>query len=621
MATPIIGLRIAGTKQRQAGFAPLVNIGVLAGGEGDNMDRVTLVAEKPAYIIKHAADYLLYQLIDRQVKSFDADAPGVLSIALTIPSSMQLANGASPYQLLREIYEKFLSTYMERLSDGRHCFINADNDSEVFRSILARYPMEERKSSYVRMNPKGLTGIVCVPPAELGDFFKNTQYKEFSNFKDIEVGVNCHSQVTPGLDRLQIPLPPAVYEVLVNGKRVGKLMQSPTDSYMASAEDSKEYTYESVEFTLGELLAAPSNSIIKNGANISLDSQNNYIRCELNKKDIYYTFVYEWVDHVGDNAKNKILSFVKNEKLKFYLGQENASDTLLDSTRNIKASNINGRIITVDSQTIGIFSLNVLSSVNDAKRQIVTKIIINKKAIGTQQNMGRTLQSHDITKPINDFQGDTPQKPVVPEPRPNKMIDIKSFLFGVVIGLLIGVLLWFVIPSSSAKEDNPLPDDNIENINPVDDVADQNALLDNPEPSINDEVGEGENVVSPEVDKDEEEAKKQQAADAKAKAEAKAEADAQAKIDKASLIQFVSEIPSLEEYKKHPGYKVLSNSERTAIESFLNPDQFKDSLNTTALKNLKRQIKQSSYSFKTMDDVRKVQYEIIKFLNDPNNKK
>ena len=51
MATPIIGLRIAGTKQRQAGFAPLVNVGVLAGGEGDNMDRVTLVAEKPAYII------------------------------------------------------------------------------------------------------------------------------------------------------------------------------------------------------------------------------------------------------------------------------------------------------------------------------------------------------------------------------------------------------------------------------------------------------------------------------------------------------------------------------------------------------------------------------------------
>ena len=74
--TSQIALRIAGTKQRQAGFAPLVTVGVLAGGEGNNMDQVPLVNDKPGYIIKHTEEYILYLLIDRRVKSFDADAPG-----------------------------------------------------------------------------------------------------------------------------------------------------------------------------------------------------------------------------------------------------------------------------------------------------------------------------------------------------------------------------------------------------------------------------------------------------------------------------------------------------------------------------------------------------------------
>ena len=112
-----IALRISGTKQRQAGFAPLVSAGVLAGNEGENMDRVLLVPETPAFLVKHAEDYILYLLIDRRVKSFDADAPGVLSIALTIGSAVQLADGKSPYTLLMEVYDTFRTLYMTPMSE------------------------------------------------------------------------------------------------------------------------------------------------------------------------------------------------------------------------------------------------------------------------------------------------------------------------------------------------------------------------------------------------------------------------------------------------------------------------------------------------------------------------
>ena len=52
-----ITLYIGGTKQRQAGFTDLVIIGVFPEREFKNMDRVTLIAEKPVWSIKHTSDY------------------------------------------------------------------------------------------------------------------------------------------------------------------------------------------------------------------------------------------------------------------------------------------------------------------------------------------------------------------------------------------------------------------------------------------------------------------------------------------------------------------------------------------------------------------------------------
>ena len=191
-----LALRVAGTKQRRAGFAPLVTVGVLAGDEGANMYRSTMVAERPAYVVKHAPTYILYQLIDRGAKPFDADANGVLSIALTISSNSQLAEGKSPFTLLDEVYKKFVETYMESTSDGRLSFIDTDNDNEIFREIVSQYKLEPRRSSYVTMSQQGLTGVVCVPQDKLVDFFANTQYKEFAQFKDIEIGISCAAQET-----------------------------------------------------------------------------------------------------------------------------------------------------------------------------------------------------------------------------------------------------------------------------------------------------------------------------------------------------------------------------------------------------------------------------------------
>lgn len=452
MANPMISLRIAGTKQRQAGFAPLATVGVLAGNEGDNMDRVTMVAEKPAYIVKHAADYILYGLIDRQVKSFDADAPGVLSIALTIPSNMQLANNVSPFRLIQDIYETFLFTYMERLSDGRDSFVNVDCDSDLFRKMLNQYSLEERKSVYIKMNPQGMTGIVCVSPNDLEDFFRNTQYKEFASFKDIEVGVSCQRQVSMGLERLQIPLPQNVFDVWVNGKSTGSTMQSPTDSFYASDQNSSTYSYESVEFTLAELINTPLNRITKNGAKISIDFLKNRIYCDLQKIDVFYDFVYEWTDNVGD-AQNKIESFVKSKNIRIYFGEEDVSPTLFGRGK-IKASDIKGRTLEIKPKTVGSYSLNAHSDIDELKHQIITRIIINKRAIEAPQNTERSSQQNRVlvATSVNNsigsddyFKGGEKQTEATTNAQKKKVVfDIKSFAVGVFVGLILGIGIWFV---------------------------------------------------------------------------------------------------------------------------------------------------------------------------------
>lgn len=614
MATPFIGLRIAGTKQRQAGFAPLVNVGVLSGGEGDNMDRVTMVAEKPAYIIKHASDYILYQLIDRQVKSFDADAPGVLSIALTIPKNQQLANDASPYRLIREIYEKFLEIYMEKISDGRNSFLNVDCDSELFRSILGQYPLEERKSSYIPMDPRGLTGIVCVSPSNMDDFFRNTQYKEFASYKDIEVGVNCFNQVSQGLDNLQIPLPPVVYSIKVKGKLTGETMQLPSDSYTAKVESDNLYTYGSVSFTLGDLLNAPNNSLSMPGGIISLDFRKNCINCDLKKYDILYSFVYKWTDNIG-NSKDKIISQAKSGYVQLFFGDVDVTSTLW-SGGQVKASYSRGREVVIKKSSSVPYKIKVSTDINSFSHQVVVTITINKPSDKSLYEAKQPPIVHSKTKsPSNvnlsynygdDMGGDTGQSA---NDSKNK-IDIKSFLLGLLLGLSLGFGSW--VTYSMINSENKMTPDGQAGAGSINDPDTMKQAV------MGDAASKKQESTSKAPEKN-----GQQKDEGISSTEYKAEkAVDEAKIKKEAiedLIEYVGSRPSLNDYKNHKGYKYLTNKQKIAIEAFLNLKQFQDKLNPQAYRKLENNYG-SKRTFKSMSDIESVQKEISEFLNDSNNK-
>lgn len=315
-----IGLCIAGTKSRQGGFTPFVITGILAGNEDSNMDRVTLVVEKPVYVIKHTNEYILYQLIDRKVKPCDRDTLGVLSIALTITRDMQLADGKSPYTLLKEVYDKFRNDYME--SDGNECdrFINKDVNPADFVSIMEQYPLENRSNNdYISMNPSGLSGKLRVPQEKMEDLFRDTQYREFAQFKEIEIGVNC--QTTPGLENIEIPRP-IVYAIVINDKRIEKTMSRPDDFFDTAIvlHDTSDIKYDNLSFCLEDLLNSPEHQIQSGKSTVTLDVDGRFIRCKIYKEEIKYSLEYQ-LEGGTEKDRQHVANDIVSKKIRLLMGE------------------------------------------------------------------------------------------------------------------------------------------------------------------------------------------------------------------------------------------------------------------------------------------------------------
>lgn len=375
-----IGLRIAGTKFRQGGFTPLVAVGILAGDAGNNMDKITVIAEKPVYVIKHTNDYILYQLIDRKVKPCDRDTVGILSIALTVTRDVQLANDKSPYSLLKEVYDKFVSEYMKRSSDGLDSFLNKNIDQDIFVSILEQYPLEPRPSSYIPMNPTGMSGILCVPHDKMVELFRDSQYKEFSSFKEIEIGANCMTM--PGLENIEIPRP-KIYSVIVNGTETGITMKKTTDSFNTTniLHDTQDITYDNITFSLAELQEAPNHKIDKGKSSIELDDAHNRIVCNINKKQLTYTIKYS-IEGGTDENKASVVYLIVENRIRLTIG-----GTVVRFTSNspkettIPASYANQEVNITPNQ-INALEFNIKSSIDNTKRNINVTIKLKPLTIG-----------------------------------------------------------------------------------------------------------------------------------------------------------------------------------------------------------------------------------------------
>ena len=144
----------------------------------------------------------------------------------------------------------------------------------------------------------------------------------------------------------------------------------------------------------------------------------------------------------------------------------------------------------------------------------------------------------------------------------------------------------------------------------------ENTILSVEEVDVPVETEAEEHVQSMEEKELEKQKREEAKAEAEAQAKLKAEKKAAEKVALADLIRVINS-KDLQKCRTHKGWGILSQQDKIAIEAVLNPDQFKDKVNGQGKFELKK-IKNRSFSFTSLSDVKAVQSEIATIIqNNP----
>ena len=651
-----IAMRIAGTKLRQGGFVPLATVGVLPAGEADNMDRVPLISETPSYIIKHTADYVLYLLMDLRVKSVDSSAFGVLSIALSISKGAQLANGKSPYTLLKELYEAFLRKYMMPSAEGYYVFLNRDVDGEEFRAIVNRYPLEARRSPYVEMTggAQGVSGMLCVPEDKMEEFFRDTHYPEFARFKELEVGSACST--TPGLENIQIPRP-VVYRVIVNGKENGVRLTLPSDTFRSNFRNTQYSEFTNVSFSLQELLSAPNQTLEFGQSRVVLDAANAVIRCTIHEEKFSYRFVFDWQwNGLNEDEQDEVKSYFIDGKVKLLVGGVDLGkyietpDLIRDGEygMNVKAE--------VNPRQTDKYKFSVSSHIDYTRRLYPISIIVQKRPASPPvtltyggerqgQTTSRGQQNAAVSRGRTNLPVATKNEQKAEEtdkkPKPNNKLKYAVIAFGVVC---IAALVFLGIRLLKSEPDSPVA----VKTDPQSELITRNDSIQNKQDSIPEDTTHliakhdtlpAETIEDQSVDaqlgKDKmlKDAEKKAAEDKKRKEEAKKQAenvkkqqDAVEKQEKNKRIdeakdQILSLLNKGEDWGACSGSKYWNDLPKTyqnAVEAVLY-QKINPKYDATLKRKIENKVKRKKY--KTWNDVLDAQIEVNGVINEYLNNK
>jgi len=608
-----IGLVIAGTKTRGGGFAPLVSVGVSPKDEFSNMDRVPLISEKPVYIIKHTQNYILYQIIDRMVKPCDRDTLGVLVVSMTINKDVQLADNKSPYSLLKETYDAFVANYMECGTDGIDKFKDSEINQDIFKKIVNKYPLETqiRKRYFIMNSASQIAGVICVPVEKMNDLFRDSQYREFEKFKEIEVGQNC--QTTAGLENLDIPRP-IPYRVVVNDKYCGELATRSeifdTARYFKNTENTK---YNNFKFSINMLLSSHEQKIDFDGDSYAqLDETNRCVNCHVHSEEIKYRVIYQ-LSGGNTDERNDILKYLLENKISI-TKKGQVLDFSTTHPTYIPASCVYENVsISLNKIQIGKRNLNldVQQRIDDRVRQVVIAIRITyqqspQPSLMPIPQQGKREKNERLQANKINF-NEAPKQQNGKKKMPMRLVfGIVGFLLGIFIG--ISVMLPTYIHTRDEKESLRADNTRLKNILSVvaTNVQDAGTSSMTDDHEAEEKAKEVERKAKEAEEKAKEVERKAKEAEEKAK-EAKEKAKEAKEKYRAQILDLVNK-KNLAGCRSHQGWKgnALTYKEKCAVEAILDLDKYKG----VAKQQIKGYLK--NITFNNWDEIVDAQYDIIK---------
>lgn len=285
-----ISLIIAGNKNLNAGCSPLILVGTTPFSQNDIslMDSQAQIAENPSFKIQHTKEYILYVLQTFVMQSCDSNRTnGCLYVYLVIKRNKQLACKQSPYDLLIKIYKKFLDSNTNLLGSGIYKYKEGSYDSQPFKEILDGCSLEERTRKYFVMSGESIGIVRCETEKKLEELFRDSQYSEFANYKEIEIGRECVPTILVDIPRSH------GYAVYLNGNLNGKLTKEDEKFYVQLSEPNEFQYYDSYSFTLNELRRYGGQ--LYNGK-VRLDENEEKILCNsgLIDREIEYDAVFQY---------------------------------------------------------------------------------------------------------------------------------------------------------------------------------------------------------------------------------------------------------------------------------------------------------------------------------------
>lgn len=259
---------ISGNKRSHEGFSTLLVIGTprfLPDGTHPGLDN-----NAEYYVVQNTPADTLLTLVNNNVSSVGAARRGLLKVAIAIPAGYRLAGGVSPHTLLRELYDLYMATYMQRGFGGAQ-FTERQEEAATFLPVLARYPLEP---SVTPIRPMTGSEAALVPADEgtAAALMLDTAYPEFTPYREIILAAtSCGVLPTLGIT---VPRPP-IYTVWVNDRNIGvvNLAQQPRILVTASAPD-QYHTTARLEFDIDEARTGRVNGV-------TVIDREEIIRCTL----------------------------------------------------------------------------------------------------------------------------------------------------------------------------------------------------------------------------------------------------------------------------------------------------------------------------------------------------
>ncbi len=251
-----------GNPQSQAGYTSLFYINnpqftaplnLSPGGMGNN---------EYYFQVSISKGYTNIVLIENNVRSEGAARMGVLKIATAFPVGYKLADNKSPYDLLKDVRDVFVSKYMEPLRGvPGHRFLKEFPGPEALIEAVDRYSLVEAGIPHRVMEGRE---SVFLRTDRIREFLRDFQYPELTGYKDVIVA--AEGDYMPRIELQEIPRRPK-WRLSVNGI-AQKWPSHVRDPFMEIVEVSKEsgspyYTYSAVTVNLRSLLENGGNDKVK----------------------------------------------------------------------------------------------------------------------------------------------------------------------------------------------------------------------------------------------------------------------------------------------------------------------------------------------------------------------